>query len=82
MNLSPFPSMNIHEYWVSVCVHQQQTVTMGDNPPSMSSSSHPSILSFISAVLCHHPTIDLLTLEQFSIGLSLPFPTYRIDTTE
>lgn len=52
MNLPP----SFLPLWIfmSEYVHQQQRVAMGDNPSSLSSSSHPSLLPFISPVHCHH----------------------------
>lgn len=68
MNLSPF---YFYEYsWLRVCVQWQQKVATGDNPSSLSSSSHSSPLSFISPVLCHHSTISLHTSALFRVLLS------------
>lgn len=74
MSLSPF---YFHEYSL-VCVHLQHRVATGDNPLSLSSSSHPSLLAFISPLLCLHHGINLLTLAPFGVVLrsSLLSPTY------
>lgn len=71
----------LHEYSL-VCVHLQHSVATGDNPLSLSSSSHPSLLAFISPLLCHHRSINLLTLALLGAVLcSSPLlPTYSSDT--